>query len=569
MGTANIYLAKPWCRFYPEGVPEHIDLPRVAIPDQFDRMADRYGNRTAVYFYGRKIKYGDLKKEVHRFAASLHRLGIKKGDRVALYLLNTPQFIIAYLAVLKVGAVVTPISPVYTSAEVKHQLADSGAEAIVCQDILYDNVLKTGLKLKAAIITEIAEYLPPLKRALGKSILSRVARDIEIPAIDIHYGEGVYRFQELLRTEASPPPVEIDPLSDLAVLPYTGGTTGPPKGVMLTHYNLIATQMQTTGFWPIMQEGEEVIIAFLPFYHIYGQIVALINGLFLGAEIVLFTTADFDDIIYGIDSRRATMLFGVPTFFEYLKEYDKTDRADWRRLKLITCGADTLHEKTVASWEERTGTTIMEGYGMTETTAVSHANPLGRNRVGSFGVPVPNVEAAIVDPDTGEFCPVDEVGELILSGPNITSGYWNNPAETARVFVELEGRRWLKTGDLVRMSAEGYFYFYDRKRDLIKYKGYSIFARDIEEYLYRHPQIKAAGVIGVPNRKVGHLIKAIVVLENEARGKISEEEIKEYCRQGLAHYKVPKIIEFRGELPQTDVGKISRRELREELEEVE
>jgi len=223
----------------------------------------------------------------------------------------------------------------------------------------------------------------------------------------------------------------------------------------------------------------------------------------------------------------------------------------------------------VASWEERTGTSIMEGYGMTETTAVSHANPLGRNRVGSFGVPVPNVEAAIVDPDTGEFCPVGEVGELILSGPNITSGYWNNPAETARVFVELEGRRWLKTGDLVRMNEEGYFYFYDRKRDLIKYKGYSIFARDIEEYLYRHPQIKAAGVIGVPDRKVGQLIKAIVVLENEARGKISAEEIKEFCRQGLAHYKVPKIIEFRGELPQTDVGKISRRELREELEEVE
>ena len=174
----------------------------------------------------------------------------------------------------------------------------------------------------------------------------------------------------------------------------------------------------------------------------------------------------------------------------------------------------------------------------------------------------------VIDPDASS-APVDEVGELILSGPNITSGYWNNPAETARVFVELEGRRWLKTGDLVRMNEEGYFYFYDRKRDLIKYKGYSIFARDIEEYLYRHPQIKAAGVIGVPDRKVGQLIKAIVVLENEARGKISEEEIKEYCRQGLAHYKVPKIIEFRGELPQTDVGKISRRELREELEEVE
>lgn len=569
MERKDLYLSKPWRRFYPEGVPGQIELPAVAISDLFDRMADRYGNRTAIFFYGTRIKYVELKKQVHRFAASLHRMGVEKGDRVALYLLNTPQFIISYMAILKIGAVVTPISPVYTSTEVKHQLADSGAKVIICQDILYDNVVKTDLELQAIIVTEIAEYLPPLKKMLGKSILSKVARDIEIPVVEINYGAGVRRFQELLHAGDTPPPVEIEPQSDLAVLPYTGGTTGPPKGVMLTHYNLIATQKQTTGFWPVMKEGEEVIIAFLPFYHIYGQIVAMINGLFLGAEIVLFTTADFDDIIYAIESRRATMLFGVPTFFEYLKEYDKTDRADWRRLKLITCGADTLHENTVASWEERTGSKIMEGYGMTETAAVSHANPLGRNRVGSFGLPIPNVEAAIVEPGANKFQAVNEVGEMILSGPNITAGYWNNPGETERTLIEIEGRKWLRTGDLVRMDEEGYFFFYDRMRDLIKYKGYSVFARDIEDYLYQHPQIKAAGVIGVPDRKVGQIIKAIVVLQNEARGKISEEEIKEYCRQGLAHYKVPKIVEFRGELPQTDVGKISRRELREELEEVE
>ena len=569
MDTKNIYTSRPWCRLYPEDVPRSIELPQASLPDLFDKMAERYSNHIAVYFYGSKMKYGELKRQVHRLAASMHQLGVKKGDRVALYLLNSPQFIISYLAILKLGAVVTPISPVYTSQEVRHQLADSGARVVICQDILYDNVIKTEMEMEAIIVTGIAEYLPPLKKALGRSLLSKVARDIEIPDIKIAYGEGVYRFKDLVGREGAPPPVKIDPQRDLAVLPYTGGTTGPPKGVLLTHYNVIATQQQTTCLWPILKEGAEVIIAFLPFYHIYGQIVAMINGFMLGAEIVLFTTPDFDDIIYAIDSRRATLLYGVPTFFEYLKEYDKTDRANWRRLKLITCGADTLHENTVISWQERTGTKIMEGYGMTETAGVSHATPLGLNKIGSFGLPIPNVDAAIVDPETNEFLPPGEVGEMILSGPNITAGYWNNPAETERTVIELEGQSWLKTGDLVRMSEDGYFYFYDRKRDLIKYKGYSIFARDIEDYLYQHPQVKAAGVIGVPDRRVGQLIKAIVVLQNEARGKVSEEDLKEYCKQGLAYYKVPKIIEFRGELPQTDVGKISRRELREELEEVE
>ncbi|NLA26464.1 MAG: long-chain fatty acid--CoA ligase [Firmicutes bacterium] len=568
MDAKNKYLSRPWLQLYPADVPRSVELPVAALPDLFDEMADRYSKNTAVYFYGSKIKYGELKKQVRRLAASLHELHVKKGDRVALYLLNSPQFIISYLAVLKLGAVVTPISPVYTSHEVRHQLADSGARTVICQDILYDNVLKTGLD-PVIIVTGIADYLPPLKRALGRSILSKIARDIEIPDIKITYGNSIYRFKDMLSVEGTPPPVDIDPQRDLAVLPYTGGTTGPPKGVLLTHYNIIATQQQTTNLWPVLKEGSEVIIAFLPFYHIYGQIVAMINGFMFGAEIVLFTTPDFDDIIYSIDARRATLLYGVPTFFEYLKEYDKTDRANWRRLKLITCGADTLQETTVNSWQERTGTKIMEGYGMTETAGVSHATPLGLNKAGSFGFPIPNVDAAIVDPDTNEFLPPGEVGEMILSGPNITAGYWNNPEETERTVIELEGKKWLKTGDLVRMNEDCYFYFYDRKRDLIKYKGYSVFARDIEDYLYQHPQVKAAGVIGVPHQKVGQIIKAIVVLQNEARGKISEEDLKEYCKQGLAHYKVPKIIEFRGELPQTDVGKISRRELREELEEVE
>ncbi|MDZ7698150.1 MAG: AMP-binding protein [Deltaproteobacteria bacterium] len=358
----------------------------------------------------------------------------------------------------------------------------------------------------------------------------------------------------------------IDPKTDIAALPYTGGTTGLPKAAILTHYNMIALQKQMVSFWPLFEEGKESVIAFLPFFHIYGQVVVMLSGLVQGSTIVLLTTPDMDDILSAMERYKVSAFYGVPTLFEYLKEYEKTDRVNWKGLKLIACGADTLHESTIKQWEKRTGTEILEGYGMTETTAVSHSTPYDRPKSGSFGVPLPSVEAAIIDVDGTDYVPVGEVGELILHGPNIMQGYWRRPEGTQEALIELDGKRWLRTGDIVRMDEEGYFHFFDRKRDLIKYKGYSVFARHVEEVLYQHPQIKAAGVVGLPDPRVGQVIKAYVVLQSEARGRVSEEEIAEFCRKNLAHYKVPKIIEFRGELPKTDVGKVSRRELREELE---
>ena len=378
---------------------------------------------------------------------------------------------------------------------------------------------------------------------------------------------GLLQFQDLIkRYSPQPPHVVLDPDKDIAVLPYTGGTTGLPKASVLTHRNLIATQAQGRAFWPILEEGREVVIAFLPFFHIYGQSVVMIMNLVQGATLVLFTTPDVDDILSAIERYQASGFFGVPTLFEYLKEYEKTDRVNWKRLKLIGCGADTLHESTIKDWETRTGAKILEGHGMTETCSLNHASPYQRPKAGSFGVPIPNVKAAIVDHASTEFLPPGEIGELILAGPNIMQAYWKRPEETREAIIEIDGEKWLRTGDLVSMDEEGYFHFFDRKRDLIKYKGYSVFARHVEEVLYQHPQIKAAGVVGVPDPKVGQLIKAYVVLQSEARGKISEEEIMEYCKENLAHYKVPTIIEFRGELPKTDVGKVSRRELREEVE---
>ncbi|MDH4264477.1 MAG: AMP-binding protein [Deltaproteobacteria bacterium] len=567
MDPKELYLSKPWLKYYPKGVPSEVDVPEISVPELFDQRADKYANKTALIFYGNKISYKKLKELIDRFATALNDLGVIKGQTVALYLLNCPQYVIAYFAALKVGAKVTPISPVYTSKEVKHQLEDSEAETIICQDILYDNVEKTGISLKNVILTNIAEYLPLLKKHLGKSALGKVYGEMHVPTPKYMEEAGLLQFQALIKKyPPRPPQIEIQPKEDIAALPYTGGTTGLPKAAILTHHNIVSLQAQTVSFWPIFEEGKEVAIAFLPFFHIYGQVVVMLNGLVQGSTLVLFTTPDVDDILSAMERYQASGFYGVPTLFEYLKDYEKTDRVNWKRLKLIACGADTLHESTIKDWERRTGTKILEGYGMTETTAVSHSTPYDRPKSGSFGVPIPGVTAAVVDADGTEFKGIDEVGELILHGPNMMQGYWKRPEETKEAIIEIDGKKWLRTGDLVRMDEEGYFHFFDRKRDLIKYKGYSVFARHVEEVLYKHPQIKAAGVVGVPDPKVGQFIKAYVVLQSDARGKISEEEIMEFCRQNLAHYKVPKIIEFRGELPKTDVGKVSRRELREEAE---
>lgn len=561
------YLNKPWLEYYTQDMKETVDVPEQTVPAVFLEMSKRYSKKPAIIFYGKQITYGELKNQVESLAASLTRLGIRKGDIVALYLLNSPQYIISYMAVLMTGAAVTPVSPVFTSHELKYQLIDSGAGTIICQDILHENLLKTGLKMERVIITAIDEYLPPLKKILGKTLLKNFAREMNLPNTAAAKGAGVYQFQDLLRASGPPVAPPIDPHLDVASITYSGGTTGPPKGVMLNHHQIIACGLMMRGFFSVLKEGEEVYPAFLPLYHIYGQLVIMVMGLTQGATLIVFTTPDIDEILDAIDRYKCTGFFGVPTMYEYLKEYDKTGRVNWKRLKVLICGADTLHERTIRDWERRTGTHITEGYGQTESGGVSIVNPVNRPKPGSMGVPVTNVKAAVVALDTAEYVPPGEVGEIVLQGPNVMMGYWKKPQATENAFVEICGEKWLRTGDLGYMDTEGYFHFVDRTRDLIKFKGYSIFARDVEEVLYTHPYVKAAGVIGVPDAKAGQIVKANVVLQPEARGKVTEEEIMQFCEERLAHYKVPRIVEFRGELPKTDVGKVSRRELREEEEE--
>ncbi|MBM4453498.1 MAG: long-chain fatty acid--CoA ligase [Chloroflexi bacterium] len=538
----------------------------MSVVDDFDESTEKWKDRTALVFYGRKISYKELRDHVDRFATALHDLGVKKGDKVALLLLNSPQFVIAYFGALKAGATLTAISPLYVSPEIKHQIEDSGATTIVCQDILYDNVDRTGVKLDRVVLTGIAEYLPGLKKFMGQSMLRAVYQKMAAPPPDIYEREGFYQLQELIKKyPPNPPKIDFDVKNDLVTLPYTGGTTGLPKGAMMSHYNLIAGRSLASKFWgDVVEEGKEVVLAYLPFYHIYGQAVVMLGSLSQGYTLVIFTTPDLDDILNAMESYKATIFYGVPSLYEYLRDYHRTSRVNWKRLKVLVSGADALLEDTAKGWEKRTGAKIHEGWGMTETSSVGMISPYGKPKVGSFGIPMSNTVGAIVDPEGTKFLPVGEIGELVVKGPQITLGYWKKPEETKKMIVEIDGEKWLRSGDLARMDEEGYFYFYDRKRDMIKYKGLAVFAREVEEVLAAHPQVKEAGVIGVPDTDVGEKVKAIVVLETEARGKVSEEDIVKYASERLAHYKVPKIVEFRGEVPKTDVGKVSRRELREE-----
>jgi long-chain acyl-CoA synthetase len=561
-----IYEARPWIKWYLKGVSPDVTIEEKSVVDTFNETTDKWKDKTAVIFYGRKVSYKELRDQVDRFATALHDLGIRKGDKIALLLLNSPQFIIAYFGALKAGATLTAISPVYVSSEIKYQLEDSGARMIVCLDILYDNVEKSGVKLDAVILTSISEYLPSMKKFLGSSVLRAVYQKMAAPPVELFEREGFYRFQDLLKKyPPNPPKIEFNVREDIVTLPYTGGTTGRPKGAKITHYNFAAARQLANKFWgDIIQEGKETVIAYLPFYHIYGQAVVMMGGLTEGYTSILITTPDPDDILSALENYKGTIFYSVPALFEYLKDYEKTDRVNWKKIKVLISGADALLEDTAKGWEKRTGARIHEGWGMTETTSVGIVNPYGRAKIGSFGVPLPGTVAGIIEAEGTKFLPVGKTGEMVVKGPHVFPGYWGKPEATKEVFLEIDGETWLRTGDLARMDEEGYFYFYDRKKDMIKYKGLQVFAREVEEVIASHPQVKEAGVIGVPDPEVGEKVKAIVVLESEARGKVSEEDIMKYCAGKLAAYMVPKIVEFRGEVPKTDIGKVSRRELREE-----
>ena len=555
------YEKRPWLKWYPEGVPADIDIPEKSIIDMVDEAVEKWGNKTSLIFYGKKMKHKEVRELSLRFATALHDLGIRKGDIVAILLPNCPQFPIAYYGILRLGATATTLSPLYSSREIAHQLKDSGAKTIIVLDLLYENVEKVWeeVGLKHAIVTSISEYMPRTGRFFGRLRGKALA-------VDVRDRPGIILFQDLIeKYPPNPPKVETNPKEDLATLPYTGGTTGLPKGSMLTHFNLVALQEQIRSFWPTIEDGKETGIAILPFYHIYGQSVIMLTGATRGGRGIVFARPDLEEICTAIQQYGVTLFYGVPTLYKYLADNPRAKRINWKKIKYIYCGADTLHKEIIDDWMRTTGKEIYEGYGLTETSGVTHTNPAGRNKQGSLGIPIPNTHVAVADPEKDKFLPPGEEGEIVVSGPQVQSGYWNRPEENKRSFFKAGGRVWFRTGDIGKMDEEGYFYFVERTKDLIKYKGLSVYAHEIEEVLYDHPKIKEAAVIGVPTPGVGERVKAIVVPEAIYRGKITEEEVVNYCEGKLAHYKVPKIVEFRGEIPKTDVMKVDHKKLREEL----
>ena len=542
-------------RNWPEGVPHTIDYPEIPLFQLLDDSAEKHPDATAIIFQDYKMTYRELKDQVDRFATALQTLGVEREDKVALFLANIPQFIISYYGALKAGAIVTAISPLYKEREVRHQINDSGAETLIVLDLLYPVLekVKDETGLKRIIVTGFGEYLPSLKRILG-SLLGK------IPTHKVEMGAGMHQFQDLIKGyQPNPAPIEVDPKEDLALLQFTGGTTGLPKGAMLTHYNLVSNAYMCNA-WMNTEEGAEIHVNVLPLYHIYGMTVTMNNAIAAAGAMILIPRFDQKEVLGSIQKYKATVFGGVPTLYGALINHPDISSYDLSSIKFCISGASPLPPEVQKKFMELTGGVLVEGYGLTEASPVTHANPLDATletvKIGSIGLTWPDTEARIMHEASGVELPVDMVGELAIRGPQVMKGYWNDPEETAAVLKD----GWLYTGDYAKRDEDGYFYIVDRKKDLIKYKGYSVFPREVEDVIYEHPAVKVAAVVGVPDKESGEMPKAFIVLKDGAEA--TEEELIEFVRERLAPYKRIRAVEFRDELPMTMVGKVLKKDLR-------
>ncbi|MCA1822883.1 MAG: AMP-binding protein [Frankia sp.] len=554
---APSYLDRPWLASYPPTVPPDFDFPDVPLTRLLDDAAASFPLAAALAFSGTTISYRDLKNEVDRFATALAALGVAKGDRVALVLPNCPQHVIAFYATLRLGAVVVEHNPLYTDRELEHQLADSGAEVVVCLDKVYAAIARVRPRtaVRRVVVTSITDYLPPVKRYAAR--FTRAGKEATAP---VPRG-GAILFRTLLqRTKAPARQVPVDPVRDLALLQYTGGTTGLSKGAMLTHRNVVANAYQNRLWLPDVQPGREVVLCVLPLFHAYGLTVCMNTSMLLCGTLVLLPRFDLDEVFAAIDEYRPTLFPGVPPIYKAMVDSPKVRAHDLRSIRACISGAMALPVETQEQFERISGGRLVEGYGMTETSPSTHSNPIvGDRKAGSIGLPLPSTECRVVaQDDATKDVPVGQPGELAIRGPQVFAGYWNNDDETRRAFAD----GWYLTGDVAQMDADGYFAIVDRKKDLIIAGGFNIYPREVEEVLFAHPAIADAVVVGVPDRYRGETVKAYVVLKPGAT--TTEDEVKDFCGQSLAAYKTPKLVEFRDALPRTAVGKVLRRALLEE-----
>lgn len=544
-----------WYDSYDIGVPRSIPYREVPLPAFLEEAAARYPAQTALIFYGRSISYRELDRLVNRFAHALLQLGVSKGERIALMLPNVPQAVIGYYGILKAGGVVVQVNPLLVERELTQQLLDAEAETILILDRFFQKVqnAKEKTALRRIIVTRVQDYLPLPLRLLYPLKAGRERFWIE-------KRPPVYNIRDLLTTGRDDRPATPIHPDDVALLQYTGGTTGIPKGVILTHRNLVANALQGRAWFPDLKEGKEVLLGVLPFFHVYGLSVCLNLGVMLASTIVLLPRFLVHEVLKAIKKYRVTLFPGVPAMYAAINNHPEVKSDDLRSVTLCVSGAGPLHPRIQERFEALTGGRLVEGYGLSEASPVTHCNPVyGKRKVGSIGVPLPGTDAKIVDLEEGEReVPIGEVGELIVKGPQVMKGYWKNPEEEARTLRD----GWLYTGDVARMDEEGFFFIVDRKKEMIKTFGENVYPRDVEDVLLRHPKVKEAAVIGIPYRHAGEIIKAFVVLKDGESA--TEEELITFCEKELAKFKVPRKVEFRQELPKTLIGKVLRRVLREE-----
>jgi long-chain acyl-CoA synthetase len=558
---------KPWLKFYEPHVPEFIDYPETTIPAVLRETARKYPDRVALIFKDAEIIFREYDQSVDRLAGALQKLGVKKGDRVAIHLPNCPQFPIAYYAVLRIGAIAVPCNPVYTAREMRHQVRDSGAEVIITLSAMYPIIkqIRADTSLRHVIVAKIKTYFPTLIKLLFTLLMEKKGGH----RVDISGDADTYWFQDVLAgAPAQPTPVEIGP-EDTAVLMYTGGTTGVSKGAQLTHKNILANAYQCK-VWTNAEEARNVSMTALPLYHSYAMTTCMnLSTLTAAAMLLIPDPRDLEDVLKSITKHKPTHYPGVPAMYVAINNYPDLSKYDVSSIEACVSGAAGLPVEVQQRFQELTGARLVEGYGLSEASPVTHANPVfGENRIGTIGVPWPDTEAKIMDADTGEKeMGVGEVGELCIRAPQVMKGYWQMPTETANSLRDHRdgGGPWLHTGDLSVMDEDGYFQIVDRKKDMILGAGgYNIYPREVEEVLYEHPKVLEAVAAGVPVPGKGERVKIYIVLKEGETA--TEEEFIAYCKENLAPYKVPKFVEFRDELPKSMVGKVLRRILVEEEE---
>ncbi len=556
--------SKLWQANYDKGVPTTIEYPNVPLFHFLEDAARKYPDRACTIFKGAVVTYKEMNEITDRVAAAIVDMGVKKGDRVGMFMPNSPQFVMIYYGILKAGGIVVSTNPLYTPPEIEYQASDAGIEYMFVMTNYYETIKKAQPKtrIKRLIVTNLKESLPPVMRVLFTLLREKKGGF----RIEGGLRDGDVWFQDLLakHKDASRPNVEVDP-NDTALFQYSGGTTGVSKGAVAMHRNVVANTLQIKAWMPGIEPGKEVVLMAIPLFHVYGMVAGMNFAMACGASMVMVPNPrDLKDVLDNIAKYKTTIFPGVPAIYNGINNHPdvKAGKYDLSSIKACISGSAPLMRETKEQFEKLTGGKVFEGYGLSEAPTATHCNPLeGVNKTGSIGMPLSDVDAKIISLDDGETeLAQGEIGEIIVHGPQVMKGYHNMPTETVNTLRKMsDGKVWLFTGDIARMDEDGYFYIVDRKKELIKPGGYQVWPREVEEVIAAHPKVMDVGVAGIPDPYRGETVKAWVVVKPGET--LTDEELKAFCKERLAPFKVPTHYEFRDELPKTTVGKILRREL--------